>query len=228
MGHAGSAHCYEAIPVPGTAPISSGQTVPRSLLSAGADASLCARAAPRRQGAASHQAHLRTLLGLLAEVHIDLTIGLQSISTTQVLQLGMVNQPLMQLRSMGCVKSSAASKMWLQQPAACPRQLPTTQSLGKLPHPTAAFPGTGLQKEGKGSLTALPVGLDCVWRSQVWAPMFAELQVKDCCLPLVQITALLTGTSSRAQQAVLLPGLRQHLEVSSTTRLTAEIHTALS
>lgn len=112
------------------------------------------------------------------------------------------------------------------QPAACPCQLPTTQSLGKLPRPTAASPGTGLQRGGKGSLTALPVGLDCGWRSQVRA--LTELQVKDCYLPLVQITALLSGTSSRAQQAMLLPGLRWPLEVSSTARLNTEIHRALS
>lgn len=85
-----------------------------------------------------------------------------SISANSALQPGMVNQSLTQLRHMGCAKSSAASETLL----------PNSQQ----PHPTAAFPGTGLQRESKGSLIALPVGLDCVGRSQMWEQMFAELQ----------------------------------------------------
>lgn len=138
-----------------------------------------------------------------------------SISANLALLLGMVNQPLTQLRRVGCAKSSAALSETL---------LPTSQQ----PHPTAAFPGMGLQRESKGSLTALPVGLDCVGRSQMWVQMFAELQVEHCYLPLVQITALLTDTSAGAQRAMLLPGLGQPLEVSSTARLNAELHTALT
>lgn len=94
-----------------------------------------------------------------------------SISANLALQLGMVNQPLTQLRRVGCAKSSAASETLL----------PTSQQ----PHPTAAFPGMGLQRESKGSLIALPVGLDCVGSSQMWEKPFAELQVEHCYLPLV-------------------------------------------
>lgn len=135
-----------------------------------------------------------------------------SISANSALQPGMVNHPLTQLRRVGCTKSSAASEMLL----------PTSQQ----PRPTAAFPRTGLHRESKSSLIALPVGLDCVGRSQMWDQMFAELQVKHCYLPLVQITALLTDTSAEARRAMLLPGLGQPLEVSSTARLNTELHTA--
>lgn len=121
-----------------------------------------------------------------------------SISTNSAVQLGMVNQPLTQQRREGCTKSSTGSETAPQQPL-----------------PSAAFLGTGRQREGKGSLKALPAGLNCVGRSQMREQVFAELHVKHCCLPLVQITAL-PGLGGPAK------------EVSSTARLNAELHTSLT
>lgn len=83
------------------------------------------------------------------------------------------------------------------------------------PHPTAAFPGIGRQRESKGSLIAVPVGLNCVGRSQMQEQMFVELHVKHCYLPPVQITVL-PGRGGPAKEA------------SSTARLNAELHTSLT
>lgn len=96
--------------------------------------------------------------------------------------------------------------MWAVQRAARPLELLCDS---QQTHPTTAFPGMGMQRESKGRLIALLVGLGHVGRSQVWEQMFAELRAKHCYLPLLQITALLTDTSAKAWWATLLPGLRQ-------------------
>lgn len=69
----------------------------------------------------------------------------------------MVNQPLMLQGREGCARSSTDSETAPQEP-----------------HPTSAFPGTGRQRESKGSLIALPVGLNSEGRSQMWEQVFAE------------------------------------------------------
>lgn len=190
-------------------PISRGQTVLWSLLSAGADASPGAGAAPCRRSAVSHQACMAPAQAVSRDVHSPIDRA-PSVSTNSALQLGMVNQPLMQLRYVSCAKSSAVRETLLLS--------------SQQPCPTTTFPETGLQRKGKGSLIALLVRLVCVGRSQTWEQVSAELQVKHRYLPLVQITALLTDPCAGALWAMLLPG--QPLEVSSTAGLNTEIHTA--
>ena len=61
----------------------------------------------------------------------------------------------------------------------------------------------------------------------MWEQVFAELQVKHCYLPLVQITALITHASARARWAMLLPGLGQPLDFFFNDTATTEIYTKM-
>jgi len=98
---------------------------------------------------------------------------------------------------------------------AAPRQ-PAAPSQRRFPRDG---PAKGEQRRPRGS-----AGSFGLWGEK--SNVGAELEVKHCCLPLVQITAPLPNTSAGARRAMLLPGLGQPLEASSTVRLNTELHSA--